>query len=125
MLTAYPKNNLLFFHDVVNRQNIKEGKEAHDLLYKNIDHKWITIFPRLRSLPFSTDFDQGIVNERQNLFKKFDSFHQNLIPQNKSWYAGDLMSRMEFFYKERIQILCSGHVSIICLNFEQAPYIIN
>ena len=120
-MSTYLENDLLCTF-LMNRQNIKEGKEAHDLLYKNIDHKWITIFPRLRSLPFSTDFDQGIVNERQNLFKKFDSFHQNLIPHNKSWYAGDLMSRMEFFYKERIQRLCSGHVSIMYLDLRQVPY---
>ena len=101
----------MFSFVCVNRQSVKEGKEAHDLLYRNIDHKWITIFPRLRSNPYSIEFDQSIVDERQKLFKMFDSFHQNLIPHNKSWYAGDLMSRMEFFYKERIQTLCSGHVS--------------
>ena len=69
-MSAYLENDLLCTF-LMNRQTIKEGKEAHDLLYKNIDHKWIKLNLNLLCRPAPNPFCmEASLSTRRRIMKK-------------------------------------------------------
>ena len=95
-----------------NRNNIKVGKEAHDLWYTSInDTGIITIHPKLRAIPYSLETDAGFVQTRQEKIKKYDEDFQNIMPEKTIWFRSHLMASMKFYYRDRIRAVCEESVS--------------
>ena len=99
----------------MNRNNIKVGKEAHDLWYNSInDSSVITHPPKLRAIPYSLETDAEFVQNRQEKIKEYDEEFQNMMPEKTVWFRSHMMANMKFYYRDRIRTVCEESVSLVC-----------
>ena len=99
----------------MNRNNIKVGKEAHDLWYTSInDSSVITHPPKLRAIPYSLETDAEFVQNRQEKIKEYDEEFQNMMPEKTVWFRSHMMANMKFYYRDRIRTVCEESVSLVC-----------
>ena len=51
-------------------------------------------------------------DRRNKWIKSFNEVQRNFLAENHHWLSSDLLPRMQFFYRRKIQKLCTNTVSI-------------
>lgn len=66
---------------------------------------------KINEIPYYRNSKSHILEDQRNSrILDFNTVHANLFKDNNNWQGNDLMPRMQFFYRRRIQKLCKNKV---------------
>ena len=118
------------------RKAIKKAKHEHDTEFKDFNlatfenKKNDSHILKLNEIQYYPDANSQALEDTRN--KKINNFitkglHGNLLRDKDTWTGNDLMVRMQFFYRRRIQKLCRNNVSVFlihhnCTDFTKIKY---
>ena len=103
------------------RKKRKIAKQDHDWHFRNFNLATFA-YPnpnvtndhmiKINEIPYYRNSKSHILEDQRNSrILDFNTVHANLFKDNNNWQGNDLMPRMQFFYRRRIQKLCKNKVS--------------
>ena len=111
------------------RKAIKKAKQEHDTEFKDFNlatfenKKNNSHLLKLNEIQYYPDANSQALEDARN--EKINNFitkglYGNLLRDKDTWSGNDLMVRMQFFYRRRIQKLCKNNVSVPTLLHSKA-----
>ena len=102
------------------RNHISNGKTAHDQAFASFhelfrEENMDKSLPKIRTKPFESE--QNTKENEHNLkliINGFEGSYLNGLEPGTTWTNSDFGRQADFFYRGRIQELCSGKVKHLC-----------